>query len=174
MIDVDQEDSIAEVQSSCEKKPNDPNKVDLKAERNFYVSPIHTKQNRATFIVQRGSPIVSPAGRKPTFNIEDDKLLIMPSMSSPDRHSKKPLADESSKFAYTDFKMAQVTKKQKWRELYGVHYDQTRTEGGVYTRDFKKRIDREGRKIGKFKDEVEFIDVKMQTAVRVSYDKTKT
>ena len=93
-------------------------------------------------------------------------------MSSPDRHSKKPF--DENKFAYTDFKRAQVTKKQKWRELYGVHYDQTRTEGGVYTRDFKKRIDRVGRKVGKFKDEVEFIDVKMQTAVRVSYDKTMT
>ena len=67
--------------------------------------------------------------------------------------------------------MAEITKKQKWRDLYCVHYDKTRTEGGVYTRNVKKRIDKEGQKINKFKDEVEFIDVKMQTAIRVSYDK---
>ena len=36
----------------------------------------------------------------------------------------------------------------------------------------KAPTNKEGQKINKFKDEVEFIDVKMQTAIRVSYDKS--
>jgi len=38
----------------------------------------------------------------------------------------------------------------------------------------ENQMERENRQINKFKEVVEFIDVNMQTAIRVSYDYTKT
>ena len=36
------------------------------------------------------------------------------------------------------------------------------------------RIEHENKKINKFKDTVEFIDLKMETAIRISYDHNRT
>ena len=70
--------------------------------------------------------------------------------------------------------MGKITKRQKYKDLFHYHYADSKKEEQVYTRNFKKRIDKVGKNIGQFKDVVEFIDVKMETAHRMSYDKDKS
>ena len=70
--------------------------------------------------------------------------------------------------------MGKITKKARFRDLFTDHFENAQKETKVWKPQVENRIENEGKKINKFKDVVEFIDVNMQTAIRVSYDYTKT
>ena len=70
--------------------------------------------------------------------------------------------------------MGKITKKSRFRELYTDHFQNAQKETKTWKPDINKEQEREHRKISKFKDVVEFIDLKMETAVRPSYDRTKS
>ena len=139
------------------------------------VSPIQTKLNRATFILKRGDhdSIESPA--RPTLNIENDRLTVHQSQGSPGRvESKLSTLSKDKPYAYKDFKLSSITKKAKYRDLYADHFENARKETSQWKPGFETKLESEGRKINKFKELVEFIDVNMQTAIRVSYDRKKS
>ena len=64
-------------------------------------------------------------------------------------------------FAYHDLNLSSITKRAKFRELFMEHFEKSRKE----TKDWKPSIvsamDQEAKKINKFKDVAEFIDLAM-------------
>ena len=70
--------------------------------------------------------------------------------------------------------MAKITKKAKYRDLFTDHFQNAKKETVAWKPTVEKEIKRDNRKISKFLDEVEFVDINMQTAIRVSYDYNKS
>ena len=70
--------------------------------------------------------------------------------------------------------MAKITKKARFRELFTDHFNNAKKVTKELKPQFNTKQDHENRKVNKFKDIVEFIDLKMETAVRVSYDHNKS
>lgn len=70
--------------------------------------------------------------------------------------------------------MGKITKKARFRDLYTDHFENARKETKVWKPRVEGKIEREGQKISKFIDVVDFIDLNMQTAIRVSYDHNKS
>ena len=77
-------------------------------------------------------------------------------------------------FAYPDMNLASVTKSRKFRDLYADHFENAKKATQTWKPHVETRIEHENKKINKFKDTVEFIDLKMETAIRVSYDHSRT
>lgn len=70
--------------------------------------------------------------------------------------------------------MAKITKKAKYRDLFTENYQNCAKETEEWKPTVDKEIKRDNNKIRKFLDEVEFVDLNMQTAIRVSYDYGKS
>jgi len=70
--------------------------------------------------------------------------------------------------------MGQITKKARFRDLFADHFDNAKKETKEWKPQVETRIESVGRDINNFKETVEFIEVNMQTAIRVSYDYTKS
>ena len=70
--------------------------------------------------------------------------------------------------------MGKITKKARFRDLYTDHFENAKKETRVWKPFVENKIEKEGQKINKFIDVVDFIDLNMQTAIRVSYDYTKS
>ena len=74
-------------------------------------------------------------------------------------------------FVYGDnLNLAQVTQKTRFRELFSEHFEIARKATQGWKPNFESCVEKEGRKVTKFKDVAEFVDVKMQTAIRGTYD----
>ena len=57
--------------------------------------------------------------------------------------------------------MGKITKKARFRDLFTDHFENAQKETKVWKPQVENRIENEGKKINKFKDVVEFIDVNM-------------
>ena len=145
--------------------------IDLQKQRNFDITPIQTKQNRATFII-RSPQKVDNSPVRPTLNIEQDRLTELNSHAPLRADSKDK--DFNKPFAYPDMNLAQVTKNRKFRDLYADHFENAKMATQTWKPHVENRIEHENKKINKFKDTVEFIDLKMETAIRISYDHNRT
>lgn len=73
--------------------------------------------------------------------------------------------------------MGSVTKKARYRELFGEHFTKTREKARKETALWKGKFDNQNEKYKhaekKFLDVTEFVEINMQTAIRISYDHTK-
>ena len=66
--------------------------------------------------------------------------------------------------------LSQVTRKAKFRELFTEHFDVAKKATSGWKPHFESVVEHEGKKITKFTDVAEFVDVKMQTAIHGTYD----
>ena len=64
-------------------------------------------------------------------------------------------------FAYPDMNLAHVTRKGKFRDLYTEHFDVSKKATVSWKPHFENVVEHEGKKITKFTDVAEFVDVKM-------------
>ena len=82
--------------------------------------------------------------------------------------------EQQKPFAYPNYNMGKITKKARFRDLYTDHFEAAQKETRVWKPSVENKIEKEGKKISNFIDVVDFIDLNMQTAIRVSYDHTKS
>ena len=74
-------------------------------------------------------------------------------------------------FAYGDsMNLAQVTHKARFRDLFMEHFENAIKATQGWKPHFESCVEQEGRKVSKFMDVAEFVDVKIQTAIRGSYN----
>lgn len=96
--------------------------------------------------------------------------LLSPSSKLLNGSSRLSQISRDRPFAYPDMHLSPITRKGKYRELFTEHFEKARKDTGVWKPSVDSKIEQEGRKINKFKDMAEFIDVKMQTAILGTYD----
>jgi len=70
--------------------------------------------------------------------------------------------------------MGSATKKARYRDLFGEHFEISRKETGRWKGKVESRFEKEKRAGKKFSEVAEFVEVNMETAIRISYDHTKT
>ena len=74
--------------------------------------------------------------------------------------------------------MGAVTKKARYRDLFAEHFTKAREKARKDTAKWKGKFDnqfeKDKRAEKKFLDVTEFVEVNMQTAMRVSYDHDKS
>ena len=87
--------------------------------------------------------------------------------------SKISELSKAKPYAYKDFDMASVTKKARFRELFTEHFEKARKATKGWKGKIDHNIEKERKKTNKQLEVAEFVEVNMQTAIRVSYDHTK-
>ena len=120
---------------------------------------------------QPTSPSDSPL--HPTLNIEGDHLTAFSGKLQTLHTGEDSKLSTEKPFAYPDLNLASVTKKARFRELFTDHFENSRKETKVWKPKVQTRMETEHKRINKFIEQVEFIDVEMATAIRVSYDHDK-
>ena len=88
--------------------------------------------------------------------------------------SDQSLLSNTKPFVYSKEEFGGLAKKPQYRDLYSEHYLNAREEATTFANSYGGRITREGKKVAKYKELAEFVEVTMQTAVQVDYDRNKT
>ena len=136
---------------------------------------LNIELNKLTIVRDHSSVDPSPllkTQQTPSENmtLPSKRNLLSPSALKMQNSSKLSNISRDRAYAYPDMNLAQVTQKAKYRELYTEHFDAAKKATVGWKPHLENVVEHEGKKITKFTDVAEFVDVKMQTAIRGTYD----